>query len=63
MAKKPITQVKKKSKENGSEQTQYIMSQNPFDFQIAEDKTAYSTRTPFSVYYNDPVHSIRLLMG
>ena len=63
MAKRQMTQAKKKGKENGAEQTQYIQSQNPFDFHIAEEKSAYGTQKPFSVYYNDLEHSVKLLKG
>ncbi|MDZ4230685.1 MAG: hypothetical protein U1B77_02580, partial [Dehalococcoidales bacterium] len=58
-----MTQEKKKGKENWAERTQYVRSQNPFDFQIAEEKSAYGAQKPFSVYYNDLEHSIRLLKG
>ncbi|MFH1381778.1 MAG: site-specific DNA-methyltransferase [Chloroflexota bacterium] len=63
MSKRTTIQGKKKEKENGAEQIQYVRSQNPFDFQIAEEKSAYGTHKPFSVYYNDLEHFVRLLKG
>jgi hypothetical protein len=35
MAKRQKAREKKKEKDNGVVQAQYVMSQNPFDFQIA----------------------------
>lgn len=36
---------------------------NPVDFYVSEEKSSYDTAKPFSVYYDDSEHSIRLLQG
>ncbi len=63
MTARPVTKVRKKDKENGVTQTKYIPSQNPLDFYISEEKPTYGKQKPFSVYYDDPEHSVRLLKG
>ncbi|MBN1644391.1 MAG: site-specific DNA-methyltransferase [Dehalococcoidales bacterium] len=55
--------LKSQEKKSHISQTRYMKSQDPFDFHIAEDKAVYSTKTPFSVFYNDSEHSAKLLKG
>lgn len=52
-----------KEKENRAKNTRYTNYINPFDFRIAEEKPTYHEQLPFSVYYNNPELSIRLLKG
>jgi len=63
MTARPVTKARKKDKENGVTQTKYIPSQNPLDFYISEEKATYDKQKPFSVYYDDSEHFIRLLKG
>jgi len=40
----------------------YSLSENPIEFYISEATATYG-RKPFTVFYDNPEHSIRLLKG
>ena len=48
---------------NDRTSTKYIASKGVFDFYVSEEKVSYEKRRPFSVYYDDPEHFVRLLKG
>jgi len=41
----------------------YNSSKNPIEFYIGEETATYDVKKPFSVYYDDTKHSIKLLKG
>ena len=43
----------------------YSLSENPIEFYISEETASYGNngKKPFTVYYDDPDHSLRLLKG
>ena len=41
----------------------YITSEEPMEFYISEKTAAYGKEKPFSLYYDNPEHSVRLLQG
>jgi len=43
--------------------TSYKTSANPLDFYIAEGTVAYGHKKPFTIYCDNPKHSVRLLQG
>lgn len=60
-----VTKPGKKREKQKSEKTSSVKPtppQNPLDFYIRETKTSYKAR-PYSLYYDDPEHSVRLLQG
>lgn len=63
MAAKPNKNTKTKDKKGEKVLVEYTPHKDPLDFYICEDKASYGKAKPFSVYYNDPEHSIRLLKG
>lgn len=63
MSKRMTDKEKKKEKKNNTAKNKYVRLQNPFDFRIADEKPTYKMQIPFSVYYNNQEHSIRLLKG
>lgn len=48
---------------NGKKATEYVVSESPLDFYISEQTTTYGKKRPFTIYYDDPEHSVRLLKG
>lgn len=56
---KPIPKGKSKQKTDKV----YSFSVNPLEFYISEETANYVNKKPFSVYYDNPEHSIRLLKG
>ncbi len=48
---------------NGKKVTEYVISKNPLDFYVSEQTASYGKKRPFSVYYDDPEHTVRLLKG
>src|SRR4030042_1679506 len=54
------TKSKKKAKSNV---VKYSLSRNPLDFYVSEKAATYGETRPFSVFYDDQEHSIRLLKG
>jgi len=43
----------------------YSLSENPIEFYISEETASYGNngKKPFTIYYDDPDHSVRLLKG
>ena len=48
---------------NGKKVTEYVVSENPLDFYLSEQTATYGKKRPFTIYYDDPEHSVRLLQG
>ncbi len=40
-----------------------LYSQKPIEFYISEETATYGKKKPFSIYYDNPQHSLRLLKG
>ncbi len=42
----------------------YSLPENPIEFYISEETASYENngKKPFTVYYDDPEHSVRLLI-
>ena len=57
--KKPISKDTSKQKTNKL----YSLSDNPFEFSTSEEAAVYTDKKPFSIYYDNPEHSVRLLKG
>ena len=59
------TRAKAKDKRNNDKNTSIepTSQKNPLDFYVRESRASYSAAKPYSVYYDDPEHSIRLLQG
>jgi site-specific DNA-methyltransferase (adenine-specific) len=41
----------------------YDLPENPIEFYISEETPVYEKERPFTMYYDDPAHSVRLLKG
>lgn len=41
----------------------YSLPKNPIEFYISEKTFTYDKKKPFTIYYDDPDHSVRLLKG
>lgn len=41
----------------------YEVPEDSLSFYVSEDKASYGNAKPYSVYYNDPAHNVRLLKG
>ena len=41
----------------------YEMPEDGLSFYVSEDKASYGKAAPYSVYYDDPAHNVRLLKG
>jgi len=54
---KPKTQAKKKKN------VTYSYPENPIEFYISEETATYGKKKPFTIFYDNPEHSIRLLKG
>ena len=54
---KPKTQAKKKKN------VTYSYPENPIEFYISEETATYGKKKLFTIYYDNPEHSIRLLKG
>ena len=63
MTARPRTKTMRKDTENGIIRTQYTPSQSPLDFYISEERVSYGKQKPFTLYYDDAEHSVRLLKG
>ena len=63
MAARPMAKAIKKDRKTEAIQAEYTPSQNPLDFHISEEQATYNKQKPFSVYYDDSEHSVRLLQG
>jgi site-specific DNA-methyltransferase (adenine-specific) len=55
--------VKKVKPKQKKYTTKYSISDNPLDFYISEDTSTFNKNRPFSVFFDDPEHAIRLLKG
>jgi len=53
--------TKTKSKHKRTET--YSAHKNPMEFYVREDSATYNATKPFSVYYDNPEHSLKLLKG
>ncbi len=63
MAKKTRKKSVVKTKAKSRKTKLYTFSENPLEFYISEETASYGRKKPFSVYYDAPKHSIRLLKG
>ena len=55
---------KAKDKKAKSEKlTVYGLPEDPMSFYVSEETPAHGKKSPFTVYYDDPEHSVRLLKG
>ena len=43
--------------------TVYNLPEDTLEFYVSDDTASYGKKKPFTVYYDDPKHSIRLLKG
>lgn len=41
----------------------HSLPENPIEFYIAEEIAGYGHKNPFTAYYDNPEHSVRLLKG
>src|SRR3990167_9101343 len=41
----------------------YSLPENPIEFYVSEETATYGKKKPFTIYYDNPEHSIRLLKG
>jgi site-specific DNA-methyltransferase (adenine-specific) len=56
-------QIKPGDKRKQKTAPSYNFPENPIEFYISEETPVYEKERPFSIYYDDPVHSVRLLKG
>ena len=56
---------RKKSSNKAKQKTAhtYNLPGNPIEFYISEETFTYEKERPFTIYYDDPPHSVRLLKG
>jgi site-specific DNA-methyltransferase (adenine-specific) len=55
--------IKKAKPKQKKYSTKYTISDDPIDFYISEDTAPFNKNRPFSVFFDDPEHSVRLLKG
>lgn len=60
MVKKKSPDKKTKTKEKNIE---YVLPDNPLEFYVSEESVSYGEKKPYSIYYDDPEHSVKLLKG
>ena len=53
------SEIKTKTKEVQG----YTFSEEPIAFCVSEETASYGKTPPFTIYYDNPEHSIRLLKG
>jgi site-specific DNA-methyltransferase (adenine-specific) len=41
----------------------YAISENPIEFYISEETAEYGKKRPFTIFFDNPAHSVRLLKG
>jgi len=63
MATKPSRRVKDKDRNDSKISLEQPSHDNPLDFYVREDRVSYGKARSFSVFYDNPEHSIRLLQG
>ncbi|HHT9112021.1 MAG: hypothetical protein HZA47_01955 [Planctomycetes bacterium] len=54
---KPVSKAKQKTAHT------YNLPENPIEFYISEETSAYEKERPFTIYYDDPAHPVKLLKG
>ena len=57
------TRIKSGSKAKQKTAYTYNLPGNPIEFYISEETSAYEKGRPFTMYYDDPAHSVKLLKG
>jgi len=57
------THIKSSSKAKQKTAHTYNLPGNPIEFYISEETPVYEKERPFTIYYDDPAHSVRLLKG
>lgn len=63
MAKRSARKATRRPGTPVSESTGYTSVRSPMDFYVSEETAAYGEKKPYSVYHDDPEHSVRLLKG
>lgn len=56
---KPKSNIKTRKKKTVT----YTLPEGPINFYISEETATYGKKKPFTIYYDNPEHSIRLLKG
>src|SRR3989338_4901371 len=57
------THIKSSNKAKQKTEHTYNLPENPIEFYISEETSAYEKERPFTIYYDDPAHSVKLLKG
>jgi len=57
------THIKSSSKTKQKTAPAYDLPENPVEFYISEETPVYEKERPFTIYYDDLAHSVRLLKG
>jgi len=57
------THIKSGKKTKQKAAPPYNHSENPIEFYISEETPVYEKERPFTIYYDDPAHLVRLLKG
>jgi len=57
------THIKSGSKAKQKTAHTYNLPENPIEFYISEETPVYEKERPFTIYYDDPAHSVKLLKG
>lgn len=52
-----------KIKSNKKQSKTYKLAENPIEFYVSEETTTYGNKKPFTIYYDNPEHFVRLLKG
>ncbi len=58
-----VEKVSKKPGNKNKNKFVYSSSKDPLEFYISEKTATYGDAKPFSIYYDEPEHSVRLLQG
>ena len=57
------THIKSSGKTRQKTATAYNIPENPIEFYLSEETPVYEKERPFTIYYDDPAHSVKLLKG
>ena len=57
------THIKSSNKAKQKTAHTYNLPENPIEFYISEETPVYEKERPFTIYYDDPAHSVKLLKG
>jgi len=57
------THIKSSNKAKQKTEHTYNLPENPIEFYISEETSAYEKERPFTIYYDDSAHSVKLLKG